>query len=206
MRIELWGDEVDSIRSFDVESQRSIENLDQVHIYPANEVIGGRERIDRAIARMEKEVARLYETFRREMKTEEAFRLKTLLEETKERLLDFQGTMGLDALVDYLYEDTVSFIDYFRDKKALFVLDEPHRLMEEAQAIEQEFRESMSNRLEKGLCAARTDEYSLWSPGHGGAAEQDSLYGPVYPGSAQRPLAGGGAVQPGCTGSKPLQQ
>lgn len=150
VRIELWGDEVDSIRSFDVESQRSIENLDQVHIYPANEVIGGRERIDRAIARMEKEVARLYEIFRREMKTEEAFRLKTLLEETKERLLDFQGTMGLDALVDYLYEDTVSFIDYFRDKKALFVLDEPHRLMEEAQAIEQEFRESMSNRLEKG--------------------------------------------------------
>ena len=37
VRIELWGDEVDSIRSFDVESQRSIENLESVTIYPASE-------------------------------------------------------------------------------------------------------------------------------------------------------------------------
>ena len=36
VRIELWGDEVDSIRTFDVESQRSIENLDNVDIYPAS--------------------------------------------------------------------------------------------------------------------------------------------------------------------------
>ncbi len=40
VRIELWGDEVDSIRTFDVESQRSIENLDEVDIYPAAEFLG----------------------------------------------------------------------------------------------------------------------------------------------------------------------
>lgn len=39
-RIELWGDEVDSIRIFDCESQRSIENLDSVEIFPATEEIG----------------------------------------------------------------------------------------------------------------------------------------------------------------------
>mgnify|MGYP003289622565 CR=1 FL=1 len=37
VRIELWDDEIDSIRSFDAESQRSIEMLDQVKIYPAKE-------------------------------------------------------------------------------------------------------------------------------------------------------------------------
>lgn len=37
VRIELWGDEVDSIRTFDVESQRSIENLMDIVIYPAVE-------------------------------------------------------------------------------------------------------------------------------------------------------------------------
>lgn len=37
IRIELWGDEVDSIRTFDVESQRSIENLEEVQIYPATD-------------------------------------------------------------------------------------------------------------------------------------------------------------------------
>ena len=36
-RIELWGDEIDSIRSFDAQSQRSLENLDDVTIYPAAE-------------------------------------------------------------------------------------------------------------------------------------------------------------------------
>ena len=39
-RIELWGDEIDSIRSFDAESQRSLENLDEITIYPAVEKSG----------------------------------------------------------------------------------------------------------------------------------------------------------------------
>ena len=36
-RIELWGDEIDSIRSFDAQSQRSLENLEEIVIYPAAE-------------------------------------------------------------------------------------------------------------------------------------------------------------------------
>lgn len=39
-RIELWGDEIDSIRYFDISSQRSTENLKEIEIYPANEEIG----------------------------------------------------------------------------------------------------------------------------------------------------------------------
>ncbi len=38
VRLELWGDEIDSLRTFDVESQRSIENLDEIVIYPAAEL------------------------------------------------------------------------------------------------------------------------------------------------------------------------
>ena len=38
-RIELWGDSVESIRSFDVLSQRSVENLDEIAIYPATELM-----------------------------------------------------------------------------------------------------------------------------------------------------------------------
>lgn len=37
VRIEMWGDEIDSIRTFDVESQRSIENLESIRIYPATD-------------------------------------------------------------------------------------------------------------------------------------------------------------------------
>ncbi|MCI8744042.1 MAG: transcription-repair coupling factor [Lachnospiraceae bacterium] len=42
-RLELWDDEIDSIRSFDVESQRSIENLSEIVIYPAAELIPEKE-------------------------------------------------------------------------------------------------------------------------------------------------------------------
>lgn len=40
-RIEFWDDEVDSIRSFDAESQRSMENLEEIVIYPAAEPVPG---------------------------------------------------------------------------------------------------------------------------------------------------------------------
>lgn len=44
-RIELWGDEIDSIRSFDAQSQRSLENLEEITIYPAVEGSQGENRV-----------------------------------------------------------------------------------------------------------------------------------------------------------------
>ena len=40
VRIEFFGDEVDSIRSFDRETQRSLKNLKEIDIYPAREISG----------------------------------------------------------------------------------------------------------------------------------------------------------------------
>lgn len=37
VRIELWGDEIDSIRSFEPDSQRSMENMEQTIVYPATD-------------------------------------------------------------------------------------------------------------------------------------------------------------------------
>ena len=39
VRIELWGDEIDSIRSFDAESQRSVQNLSEICVFPADELL-----------------------------------------------------------------------------------------------------------------------------------------------------------------------
>ena len=44
VRIELWGDEIDSIRTFDAESQRSIENLEKITIYPTGELIADEKK------------------------------------------------------------------------------------------------------------------------------------------------------------------
>ena len=87
-RIELWGDEIDSIRSFDAESQRSLENLEEITIYPAVEHIGE--------------------------------------------------------------SDMVSFLEYFPEEKSVIFLDEPNRLTEKGEAVEEEYRQSRMHREEKG--------------------------------------------------------
>ena len=149
VRIELWGDEIDSIRSFDVDSQRAIENLDRIRIYPAGEFIADDGRIKKGLAVLEKEAKRLADQFFQERKTEESARLKAFAEEVKQSLTQWKQMSVLDGLAPYFYDRMVSFAEYF-PKEALVVLDEPNRLWEEAQAIEKEFRESMTNRLEKG--------------------------------------------------------
>ena len=85
VRIELWGDEIDSIRSFDTESQRSVENLDKVTVYPASE------------------------NWKEEM-------------------------------------ETVPFLEYFPKEKSILFLDEPQRLQETAESVEQEYFDSRESR------------------------------------------------------------
>ncbi len=65
VRIELWGDEVDSIRSFDTETQRSVEKLDEVQVYPATEMILSRNKIGEAVRRMKEEYKKQEEAFKK---------------------------------------------------------------------------------------------------------------------------------------------
>ena len=55
VRIELWGDEVDSIRCFDAESQRSIENQERVRIYPAAELVPDAAEREKALEHLARE-------------------------------------------------------------------------------------------------------------------------------------------------------
>ena len=55
-RVELWGDDIDSIRSFDVESQRSMERVEEFVIYPSTEMVLDDVRISKGIAELEKEL------------------------------------------------------------------------------------------------------------------------------------------------------
>lgn len=149
-RIELWGDEIDSIRSFEVDSQRSIENLETVRIYPACEIVLPPEQVELGLKKMEQEADRLYETFRKEMKTEEAHRIKKMVDGLKEEMTQL-GTIGnLDSYLSYFFEKTVSFLEYFKREKTMVFLDEPLRIAERGRVVEQEFTESVKHRLEKG--------------------------------------------------------
>lgn len=149
VRIELWGDEIDSIRSFDAESQRSIENLESVRIYPACELIVTQQQAEEAAKKIKKEGEKQEKAFRKAMQTEEAHRVKMLAEEICDRLLEYRQRNGLDGFVTYFTEETVTFLDYFPEE-ALIFLDEPNRIAEEGRAVETEFSENMENRLSKG--------------------------------------------------------
>lgn len=148
-RIELWGDEIDSIRSFDVESQRSIENLEEITIYPATEMVLDEKSIARGLKAIKKEADTLQKKLRDEFKTEEAARIRNVAEEIRDKIEEFEYFTGAESFIHYFYEKTVGFLDYFPED-TLVVLDEAIRLGEHAKATEEEFRESMIHRLEKG--------------------------------------------------------
>ena len=150
VRIELWDDEVDSIRTFDLESQRSVEQLENITIYPAAEVVLSADQLAAGIRRLEKEEKTYEKALREQHKPEEAHRIHTIIGELRSGLDEGWRIGGLDAYIRYFCPDTVSFLEYFPQGESVIFLDEPARLKEKGETVELEFRESMVHRLEKG--------------------------------------------------------
>ena len=150
VRIELWGDEIESIRSFDILTQRSIEQLSEVSIFPATEMILTKAVLEEGIRSMEKECKEKAMLFRQNTKPEEAHRLEQMVEEMKEQVTQFQSYVNLESFLRYFYSDTQSFLELFHGRNCCIYLDEPMRMEEHASAVELEFRESMAARAEKG--------------------------------------------------------
>ncbi len=149
-RIELWGEDVESIRSFDVLSQRSIEKLESVTIFPATEMVLSKTLLKEGFERIEKEAEIQIEFFCKDFKTEEAHRIKTQIAELKEQVMEFQAYTNLESYVRYFYEDTTSLVSLFEGTSHVFFMDEPARIKEHGNAVELEFSESMSHRAQKG--------------------------------------------------------
>ena len=149
-RIELWGDEVDGIRRIDVESQRSVETVSEIEIYPATEIFLEEERILEGMHRMEEEMQTCVRRFEEEGKKEEASRLRQSVANFRETYEVYHGLVNLESYVSYFTKNVRSFFDYFKGEDVCVYLDEPARCIEKGEAVEYEFRESMVSRLEKG--------------------------------------------------------
>lgn len=152
-RIELWGEDVESIRSFDILSQRSVETLSSVRIFPATEFVLNEDALKKGIEKLEKEAKHQETLFRDEFKTEEAHRIKTQVATLKEEVLEFKNVGNLEGYIRYFYDKIQSLPEVLQQiggDKLCFYLDEPARIKEHASAVEFEFRESMSHRAEKG--------------------------------------------------------
>lgn len=135
-RIEFFGDEIDGIRRFDSESQKSLENIEAISISPATEIILDEGDYDRATLALENELSH---------QTNEQLRayLADVLAVTKEsyRHQDIRYFLGLFygssySLIDYADLKTVLFIDDFQkimDRHARFELDVANLLTERLQ-------------------------------------------------------------------------
>ena len=151
-RMELWGDEIDSIRAFDGESQRSLEDgmEDRFTLYPANEWVLTTEQIKSGLNRIEEEAKALSKTFFDHQKTEIAARIRSIAANLKEELTELGGAANLDSYLGYFVEEQASLLDYLDRGNTICFLDEPARLVEQGRGVELEFSESMKQRLEKG--------------------------------------------------------
>ncbi|MBQ7446362.1 MAG: transcription-repair coupling factor, partial [Eubacterium sp.] len=154
VRIELWGDEVDSIRSFSPETQRSIETLSEITVFPAGEMILSRDEITDGFARLKKDADLIYDQFRKEMKTEEAWQIKETVSFVESQLMDLGNADASEGYLPYFYIEgtdgaSVNILEYFDDNDRIFI-DEPQRCMQLLKDAYQEFSEGMAQRLEKG--------------------------------------------------------
>ena len=104
-RIELWGDEVESIRSFDILSQRSIEKLESMTIYRATEMILSTDELRIGLKKIEAEGKKQAAELRKQMKIEEAHRIEVQVRELSEQLLELglsRNVVNLESYVELL--------------------------------------------------------------------------------------------------------
>ena len=97
-RIEFFGDDVDSIRSFDIETQQSIEKMDSVRIYPCQELVLDEALIGRAVDQLTSMLSRV--------KTEKRSKIERMIEALKEQ----NFVDGLDKYFSFFYEKFDSLI------------------------------------------------------------------------------------------------
>lgn len=150
VRLELWGDEVDSIRIFDVQTQRSLSKMNKVVIFPACEFLISENEKQEGFRKIGKEVKKTAEIFRSKAMNEEAHRLEHEWDTTKEQVEEFFQTNVLESYIRYFYPDAEGFLDLFGERSKILFFDEPSKIDHHIEAVEEEFRDSFLHRIEKG--------------------------------------------------------
>lgn len=105
VRIEFWGDEVDSIRYFQIASQRSTQMLQEITIFPAHEFI---------VDNLEQAIKKIEEKYPNEKEDIEQIKAK-------------EYTSKIDKYFNQFYEEQASFLDYLGENDVLF-LDENSKI------------------------------------------------------------------------------
>ena len=126
IRIEFWGDDIDSIRKFRISSQRSIDMLKNVSIYPAKENVL-EDSLEKVCERIEK--------------------LKKYSLEDLEIIKEGEYTSKIDKYFNEFYTKSVCFTDYL-ENYTIF-LDEPEKINQRVNSIQTENENLIKSLIEK---------------------------------------------------------
>ncbi len=144
IRLEFWGDEIDSIREFNIETQRSIKNKNEATIYPSNEYI------------LEDSVDFICEKIRKKYKE---YKNQNIIEEDIEQIKEGNYISKIDKYFDCFYSRQETVLDYLSSKYVIFI-DEVGKVEKRSENIKQD-RENLQRGLiekEKQVPEAITNE------------------------------------------------
>lgn len=142
IRIEFWGDEVDSIRNFNITTQRSINTLEKATIYPAHEYI------------LERNIQDICKKIENKQANEQ------ILEEDIEQIKAGNYISKIDKYFDKFYEKQETFLDYLSDNYCL-VLDEFGKIKQRAANIAIDSQNLIKALVEKEKIVPEAIENSL---------------------------------------------
>ena len=148
LRIEFFGDDVDSIRLIDAHSQRSSENLHCFEIYPVRELVYDKRRQQDAIEKIKKAAKTQKEALIKSGNDKEA---KILEDWIKYTLEDWSVELGssADAFLPFFYEEEYNLIDYLPEDTIIF-FDDPNPIAIHMETVWAEYEDSTSHRLTAG--------------------------------------------------------
>lgn len=136
-RVELFDDEIDSIRTFDIISQRSIDILDRAKIIPTNEILILDDYRKDLVARIDKDLNKSLSKDKLNQMEEENLRNK--FNKYKVYLEEGLFISNRNLLIPYIPDKYLgSILDYFEGSGIVFV-DEPKRIEESIKAINENF-------------------------------------------------------------------
>ncbi|NMB46963.1 MAG: transcription-repair coupling factor [Firmicutes bacterium] len=161
VRVELFDDEVDSIRRFDPGTQRSTEMITALRVVPANELILPESVRERGLALLKQQVDLQIRRLRRVGNSEAAVELEDRFAAQLEKIEEGILFEGIEQHKPYFYPELVSILDYLNYGYVIF--DEPARISEHLRSLLSDFQDSFKALLEKGrILPGAIDSYHDW--------------------------------------------
>ena len=150
VRFELFGDEVDSIRYFDINNQRSIKKLNKIELTPMRELLLDKDDFQIGAINLEKSLEKrikfLQSSGKKKMMAES---LKEKISEDIEKIGQNSYFEGIERYSSFFCDKQYSIVDYLGD--FILVVDEPNRVRQRYDNVRLEFVEHFKHLLEEGL-------------------------------------------------------